>query len=738
MRLFLFLLLAACTGDPSDKPVDTSSDDTDADTDSDTDTDTDTDTNGDADGDGALPAIDCDDADPTRYPGAPETCNGTDDDCDGVIDNGIIDTVYRDSDGDGFGDPADSQESCELVEGYVALGADCDDVDADVFPGAPEPDCTDPVDYDCDGETAYADEDGDGTAACEDCDDDDDTVFLGATEVFDGVDNDCDGTADDGVATRFYGDADADGFGGTRFVEDACDAPAGFVATGTDCDDLDAAAYPGATETCDGADDACDGTADEGATDATRHYLDADLDGYGDATASVLACDAPSGYVDEPSDCDDDADDINPGADELCDGIDHDCDGGVDDDDAVDAATWWLDRDDDGFGGGDFSTTACAAPVGFSALSSVCDDVDAAAFPGATVTCAGEDDVCDGATDESGATGETVWYRDADGDGYGNVAATLSACSAPSGYVANDDDCDDTRASVSPAGTESCNDLDDDCDGTVDDTTVGGTAYYPDDDGDGFGDDGAAALNACEAPAGYRLDNRDCDDTDIRIHPYAYESTSDGVDNDCDGYTDGSDRDTRRSGPTGNDAGTTVSPSAFSFPFCGTDYTTMYMQSNGRVTFNSNDTDATETSAELTGDTMVAGLWDDLRSSTSSTAEWTEYADAVGFHWVDVPESAGSTVSSFSIVLFDDGRVLLDYADVGITDGMAGWSCGRSSISSEVNLSSAMDALGAGRWGLGTALEDEYFELYNGDNDLDGRAIRLCGNPDDATDPCDE
>jgi hypothetical protein len=114
------------------------------------------------------------------------------------------------------------------------------------------------------------------------------------------------------------------------------------------------------------------------------------------------------------------------------------------------------------------------------------------------------------------------------------------------------------------------------------------------------------------------------------------------VDNDCDGYTDGSDRDTRRSGPTGNDAGTTVSPSAVSFPFCGTDYTTMYMQSNGRVTFNSNDTDATETSAELTGDTMVAGLWDDLRSSTSSTAEWTEYADAVA------PAATGRDSGSFA------------------------------------------------------------------------------------------
>ena len=53
-----------------------------------------------------------------------------------------------------------------------------------------------------------------------------------------------------------------------------------------------------------------------------------------------------------------------------------------------------------------------------------------------------------------------------------------------------------------------------------------------------------------------------------------------------------------------------------------------------------------------------------------------EFSDAVAFHWLDVPESTGSTVTTFSIVLFDDGRILLDYGAVGLTDGLAGWSCG--------------------------------------------------------------
>jgi hypothetical protein len=162
------------------------------------------------------------------------------------------------------------------------------------------------------------------------------------------------------------------------------------------------------------------------------------------------------------------------------------------------------------------------------------------------------------------------------------------------------------------------------------------------------------------------------------------------------------------------------------------------MQTNGRITFGSNDTDATETSVDLGGDITVAGIWDDLRSSGTSTMEWMEFSDAVAFYWLDVPESTGSTVTTFSIVLFDDGRILLDYGAVGLTDGLAGWSCGIGSVGSETDLTTTMDALGAGRWGLGTASENAYWELFGSDNDLDDRVIRLCGNPGGGVDPCDE
>ena len=69
------------------------------------------------------------------------------------------------------------------------------------------------------------------------------------------------------------------------------------------CDDHDANALPGATETCDDVDDDCDGTEDLGAVDATAWYADDDADGYG-AGAAIFACGAPDAWYDGvDSDC---------------------------------------------------------------------------------------------------------------------------------------------------------------------------------------------------------------------------------------------------------------------------------------------------------------------------------------------------------------------------------------------------------------------------------------------------
>jgi len=107
------------------------------------------------------------------------------------------------------------------------------------------------------------DVDGDGFIAPQDCDDNDASINPDATEVCDGVDNDCDGTVDDGVLATFYRDDDGDNFGDDTQPIQACAQPPGFVTDNTDCDDGNPQRNPGATEFCDAIDNDCDGTVDD-------------------------------------------------------------------------------------------------------------------------------------------------------------------------------------------------------------------------------------------------------------------------------------------------------------------------------------------------------------------------------------------------------------------------------------------------------------------------------------------
>jgi large repetitive protein len=442
--------------------------DTGRDTSIDTDSGTDTDDTGitpvDADGDGHASVEtggdDCDDGNAGVYPGADEACNGADDDCDDDVDEDLVFAdYYADADLDGYGDEfgAASSECEDPGMGFSTSNDDCDDTDDTVHP--------------------YADE------AC------DDTVDL------------------------------------------ACD----------DCDDTNAASFPDNVEVCDDVDNDCDIDVDEDATDAITWYADSDGDTYGDPDDSTVTCDAPTGYVADGTDCNDSEATAHPGGMEICDSgdVDEDCDGEAEESDALGRTSWHEDSDGDGYGSAGVVEESCDASsstfVTTASGDEDCDDSDPAVNVAATETCNGVDDNCDGDIDEEGATGESMWYADTDGDGYGDSAASKSACDQPDGYEGNSDDCDDADGDINPDAIEVCDGADQDCDGSSDEDLVFAD-YYPDADLDGYGDEFGSASSECEDPGtGFSTSNDDCDDGDDGINPDASEIVSDGIDQDCDG-----------------------------------------------------------------------------------------------------------------------------------------------------------------------------------------------------------
>jgi hypothetical protein len=234
---------------------------------------------------------------PPGHTPMPEICNGVNDDCDENIDEDVVQELFVDADGDGYGHDDMTVPGCDLVDGLSPRGGDCDDAEPAVNPGV--------------------------------------------TETCNGMDDDCNGATDDGIACGCtHGDTlpcgPPDGSGGIE-TRGLCEAGIQTCSNGSygGCvGDI----WPAAGgETCDGtSDEDCDDKVDELVHSGC--WADGDGDGFATANAAMTftctTCGAGRTAIQPTAgnvDCNDSNASVKPGAAEVCNGTDDDCDTSIDD-----------------------------------------------------------------------------------------------------------------------------------------------------------------------------------------------------------------------------------------------------------------------------------------------------------------------------------------------------------------------------------------------------------------------
>ena len=345
----------------------------------------------------------------------------------------------RDEDGDG------------VTGGASPCGGDCDDANASRYPGADE--VCDGDDEDCNESTLGPDGDGDGFpyAGCcngptncgTDCDDRRATVNETAIESCNGVDDDCDGSVDDGVLATACFDIDGDARGELVTAAMGCSTPIGATTVCSDCDDADPSRHVGATELCNGIDDNCNGVVDDACAcmmGATRPCGTA----VGACMIGVQGC--PSGTWETAC-----TGGVFPMV-EVCNGVDDDCDGTTDE--GVTFA-FYADCDVDGYGDSARSATQCMRPIGvppgcpggfWSMTGGDCDDSDATRNPRSG--CVSDGGVADaGGVDSGGPSIDAGMDGGAAGVDSGSVSDA-----AMDGSVADYSG----NFSISPSPSENC------------------------------------------------------------------------------------------------------------------------------------------------------------------------------------------------------------------------------------------------------------------------------------------